>query len=44
MLKIYQATFIAHLALTGVWAHDNGLAITPPMGWSMFSFLNTAPQ
>ncbi|EFP88576.1 hypothetical protein PGT21_036540 [Puccinia graminis f. sp. tritici] len=37
MLKIYQATFIAHLALTGVWAHDNGLAITPPMGWNTWN-------
>jgi len=37
MLKTYQVILIAHLAFSGVFAHDNGLAITPPMGWNTWN-------
>lgn len=37
MTHNYKAILLAHLALTGVFAHDNGLAITPPMGWNTWN-------
>ncbi|POW12269.1 hypothetical protein PSTT_04613 [Puccinia striiformis] len=37
MLNIYQVTLIAHLTLTGAFAYDNGLALTPPMGWNTWN-------
>ncbi|KNZ53465.1 alpha-galactosidase [Puccinia sorghi] len=37
MSKAYQAILIALLAFPGVFAYDNGLAITPPMGWNTWN-------